>query len=308
MFSSLSKPGYPNAAIGLERSSVTAISLQRQGGGNFGIKQAATIPLQPGVLEPSFFDQNIIDVREFAATLRDAVQRSGLMSQKRWSIALPSSTARTAILTLDAVPVAKKETEEILDWKAEQSFGCPATELRVLRKKISLSSDGRTRFFATAVKLAVIDEYETVFEDLGWKAGLILPRAIGEANWLSGGAKDTDSLLISSQPDGFTALLLRGESPYVVRSVTCLPNEIDDEVYRLLMFYKDRVSAESGGYLEKMLLVGRDLVPAKILEIASEALGRSLRILRPDDVGLYLPDANLNFDDIAAPAGLAALS
>jgi hypothetical protein len=247
-------------------------------------------------------------VREFSACLRDAVQNSGMMNQKRWSVALPSNTARTTILTLDAEPVAKKETEEILDWKAEQSFGTPVAELRVLKRKISPNRDGRPRFFATAVKLAVIDEFETVFENLGWKAGLILPRAIGEANWLSGGAKNSDSLLISSQSDGFTALLLRGDEPYVVRSVTCLPNEIDDEVYRLLMFYNDRVSTESGGYLENMLLIGNDLVPAKILEIATEALGRSLRILRPDDVGMYLPDSGLKFDEIAAPAGLAALS
>ena len=31
------------------------------------------------------------------------------------------------------------------------------------------------------LNLAVIDEYETVFESFGWKAGLVLPRAIGEA-------------------------------------------------------------------------------------------------------------------------------
>lgn len=308
MFSSLTKPGFPNAALGLERSSVTAIAVQRLGRGKYGIKQASTIDLPAGILNPSFIDRNIADVREFSACLHDAVQHAGLLSQKKWSIALPSNAARTAILTLDAEPVAKKETEEILDWKAEQSFGAPAAELRVLKKKISPNRDGRPRFFATAVKLSVIDEYESVFENLGWKAGLILPRAIGEANWLAGGPKDADSLLISSQYDGFTALLLRGDEPYVVRSVTCLPNEIDDEVYRLLMFYNDRVSTESGGYLEKMLLIGSDLVPSKILEIATEALGRSLQILRPDDIGLYLPDSSFKFDEIAAPAGLAALS
>lgn len=308
MFESLSKPGFPNAALGLEREGVTAIAVQRQGKGRFGIKQAATIGLPLGVLMPSFLDRNIADVGEFTGCLTDAVQNAGLGGQKRWSVALPSNTARTAILTLDAEPVAKQETEEILDWKAEQSFGAPAIELRVLKRKISPSRDGRPRYFATAVKLSVIDEYETIFEGLGWKAGLILPRAIGEANWLSGGAKDTDSLLISSQPDGFTALLLRGSEPYVVRSVTCVPSEIDDEVYRLLMFYNDRVKTDSGGLLEEMLLIGSDLVPARISEISTEALGRSLRILTPDDIGLYLPDPSFKFDEIAAPAGLAALS
>ncbi len=308
MFSGLSKPGFPNAALGVERDSVTAIALQKQGRGQYGIKQAATVRLPDGLVTPSFFDRNIADIREFSACIDEAIQNSGLLGQKRWSIALPSNTARSAILTLDAEPVAKKESEEIIDWKAEQSFGAPAAELRILKRKISPSRDGRPRYFATAVKLAVIDEYESVFESFGWKAGLILPRAIGEANWLTGRSKNSDSLLISSQSDGFTALLLRGDEPSVVRSVTCLPNEIDDEIYRLLMFYNDRVGSESTGYLDKILLVGKDLVPAKIMEIAAEALGRTLQILRPEDIGLYIPDASFSFDEIAAPAGLAALA
>lgn len=249
-----------------------------------------------------------MDPAGFRDCITDVLQNSGLLNQKRWSIALPSNTARSAILTLDAEPVAKQESEEIIDWKAEQSFGAAASEMRILKQKISPSRDGRPRYFATAVKLAVIDEYETVFEGLGWKAGLILPRAIGEANWLVDDSRNGDSLLISAQDDGFTALLLRGDEPSVVRSVTCLPQEIDDEVYRLLMFYNDRVGTENNSQLEKVLLIGSSLVPAKITEIANETLGRALRILSPEDVGLFIPDSSFKFNEIAAPAGLAALA
>ena len=60
-------------------------------------------------------------------------------------------------------------------------------------------------------------------------------------------------------------------------------------------------------FLDKVLIVGKNFVPAKIREISAEALGRALRILRPDDIGLILPASSLSFDEIAAPAGLAAL-
>lgn len=308
MFSSLSKPNYPNAALGLERNSMTAIALQKQGRRQYTIKQAATVDIPPGLLSPSFLERNISDTAGFRNCIVDVLQNSGLLNQKRWSIALPSNAARSAILTLDAEPVAKHESEEIIDWKAEQNFGAPAAEMRILKRKISPGHDGRPRYFATAVRLEVIDEYETIFESLGWKAGLILPRAIGEAKWLTDDTKNGDSLLISAQDDGFTALLLKGGEPLVVRSVTCLPNEIDDEVFRLLMFYNDRVGTESESQLEKVLLIGNDLIPAKITEVATEALGRALRILGPDDVGLYIPDTTFKFNEIAAPAGLAALA
>src|SRR5688572_13129936 len=102
-------------------------------------------------------------------------------------------------------------------------------------------------------------------------------------------------------------MLLRGGEPAVVRSVTCTQNERDDEIYRLLMFYNDRFAdANSGGRLDNLLTIGKDMLPAKIIEISTEALGRPLRILRAEDVGLNVPVGNLSFDDLAAPAGLAS--
>src|SRR6185369_2199173 len=162
-----------------------------------------------------------ISPREMLAYLEDVCVKAGLQNQKRWSISLPGNSARTGILTLDAEPASKSELEEILDWKAESNFGAPAGELRLSLNKISPDKDGKARYFATAVKLSVIDEYETLFETFGWQAGLILPRAVSEANWLIDKNAQSDSLLISSQAGGFTALLMRGDEPIVVRNVTC---------------------------------------------------------------------------------------
>ena len=308
MFSSITQPNYPNAALGIEQGSISAVALQGNGRRQFAIKQAASVELPTGLLAPSFLDQNITNPREFGSCLHEVVEIAGLLNQKRWSVALPSNTARTAILALENEPASKQEAEEVLDWKAEQSFGAPAAELRLAKQKISPDREGRSRYFATAVKLSVIDEYEAHFENMGWKTGLILPRAVGEANWLLGAPANSDSLLISANNDGFTALLLRGSEPAVVRSVTCTPTEIDDEIYRLVMFYNDRFGGDQGnGILERLLVIGKDFVSAKVQSIASEALGRNLRVVSHDEVGLSLPGGGFSFDEIAAPAGLAAL-
>src|SRR5262249_21477488 len=153
-----------NAALGIEEDRISAVSLQGQGRGSFAIRQAATVDLRPGVLTPGFLEKNINDGFEFSSCLREAVESAGLLKQMRWSVALPSSTARTAILVLDTEPASKQETEEILDWKAEQTFGAPAAALRIAKEKISPDATGRSRYFATAVTLSVIDEYETQFE------------------------------------------------------------------------------------------------------------------------------------------------
>jgi hypothetical protein len=309
MLSALTQPNYPNAALGIERDAVTALTLRRAGRGRYSLSQAATVAVPNDLLRPGFLEKNIASPREFLAILQDAVETAGLMKQKKWSVSLPSTTARSVILTLEPDSV-KGDLEEVLDWKAEQSFGAPAAELRITRYKLPDDADGRSRYFASAVKLSVIDEYETVFERLGWKAGLILPRAVSESNWLASGGDDkSDSLLISSQHDGFTAVLLRGSAPAVVRSVTCTDAEVDDEIYRLLMFYKDRFANEaSWSFLNRVLVAGGSLVPEKIRAISGEALGRMLTVLGPDDIGLDIPDGSLRFDDLAAPAGLASLA
>jgi hypothetical protein len=308
MLSFLTQPNFPKAAIGLEKESVTALSLHREGRGMFGIKQAATVELPTGLLTPSFLDQNISNPRELAVLLEEAVTSAGLLGQKNWSVSLPSNAARSAILTMESAGSGKDESEEILDWKAEQSFGAPAAELRITREKIAPDREGRTRYFASAVKLSVIDEYERIFEGFGWKAGLVLPRVISESKWIMDDSVRADSMLISSQSDGFSAILMRGGEPAVIRTVTCKPAERDDEIYRLLMFYNDRFAADTREkLLERILLIGKGLVPAKIREISSEALGRALQIMRPDEIGLNMPPNSLSFDEVAAPAGLAAL-
>lgn len=306
MLSFLTEPNYPKAAIGLEKDSVTALALRSEGRGKFGVQQVATVPMPVHLLNPSFLERNIASPEEFRVILEDAVVSAGLANQRAWSVSLPGNSARTGILTLEKNGGGSGEIGEILEWKAEQNFGAPSGEMRITTYKISDDAEGRSRYFATAVKLSVIDEYETVFESLGWKAGLILPRAVSESKWLMFNG-DEDSLLLSAQEDGFTALLLRDGEPAVVRSVTCAPNEVDDEIYRLLMFYNDRFANSDANLLRRILVIGKAFMPDRIKAISSEALGRALQILRADDIGLGLPVNSLDLDEIAAPAGLATL-
>lgn len=308
MFKTLTQPKYPRAALGIEQDFVIALALQKEGKGRFGIEQAATIELPDNLLKPNFIEKNISNGNELIVFLEEAITNAGLRKNKRWSVSLPSNVARTAILTLEDKPASKIELEDVLDWKAETSFGVPSGELRISRKKISSDAEGKTRYFATAVKLSVIDEYETIFERLGWRAGLILPRAVSESRWIADPNSQADALLISSQNDGFTAMLIRGDEPAVVRSVTCSVSERDDEIYRLLVYYQDRfIGDKEENSLDKFLVIGRDFVPERLREITAEALGEPLKVLRPEDVGLTIPASNLTFDEVAAPAGIATL-
>ncbi|HEX8685659.1 MAG TPA: hypothetical protein VF654_04130, partial [Pyrinomonadaceae bacterium] len=182
---------------------------------------------------------------------------------------------------------------------------------------------GRQRYLVTAVRLSVLAEYEQVFAALGWNAGLILPRHMGEAWWLMrGGARaaGADSLLVSSHAEGFTAVVLRGGAPLYVRGVVCEVEDRADELYRFLLFYRDRTSPQPaegeeaqppsafGAGIGSMLVAGTGLDEAQAQAIVEETLSASPRPVGPGELRLAFPTREIDFRQIAAPAGLAALA
>jgi hypothetical protein len=156
----------------------------------------------------------------------------------------------------------------------------------------------------------VIAEYEGLLDSLGWRTGLILPRHIGESRWLVRNGSSGDALLLSGSENGFTAVIIRDKHPLIVRTVNCQEPECEDELYRLLLFYRDRRSTDEDGRtgLARLMVVGKSLAHARAQEIVNETTGEHLRPLNANDLGLTLPGRELDFDAIAAPAGLATLS
>jgi Tfp pilus assembly PilM family ATPase len=313
-FSKLIAPRLPTAAIGLESKSAAVVHLERRRREGFALKRAATVALSEGLLNPGFDESNIADPKELAQALEEAVVGAGLAKQRKWSVTLPEAATRTVILQLESAPGSRSELEEILRWKTERGFGTPLEELRVARERLPADAQGRDRYLAVGVRELVLAEYESVFDLLGWRAGLILPRHVGEARWLMHAGDRRDALLVTSHTEGFTVVLVRGGRPLVVRSVLCDAEDRDDELYRLLLFYRDRIASVGDDgegeerSIEQLLVLGEGFDKNHVSEIIRETLGNELRPLGAKDVGLMLPAGGLDFDEIAAPAGLATLA
>jgi hypothetical protein len=302
-------PWYPATAIGLEKGMASMVQLEGGRGNVFSLRRAASIVLPDSLIQPGFDEPNIADLAELTGILKELATSAGLLRQRKWSVALPEASMRTLILTLETQAGSKSELEEVLRWKTERGFGALLDELSIAKESLPRDAQGRERYLAVAIRLSVLSEYESVFSSLGWRAGLILPRNLGEARWLSRNGSAGDSLLVTTHDDGFTASVFRNQKPIILRSVVCEPDEREDEFFRLLLFYRDRRSSESenGQTLERMLIVGRGFAKERARDIANETLGGHLHVLGPADVGLQLPATDLSFDLIAAPAGLATL-
>jgi hypothetical protein len=311
VLSRLVSPWYPSTALGLEKGIASIVEVDRGRGKGYSLRRAATISLGESLIQPDFDQSNIPNKSELAAALAELAASAGLLRQKRWSVTLPGATTRSLILTLETRPGSQRELEEVLSWKMDRGFGVPLDELSISREPLSKDSQGRDRYLVVATRVAVLEEYEDVFRTLGWRAGLILPRHLGEAQWLKGNGLRGDSLLVSSSDEGFTAMVFRDKQPLILRSIRCEQDEREDEFYRLLLFYRDRRAAdpaEIAQMLSGLLVTGSGFSKARAGEIVNETLGSNLHALEAEDLGLQLPNRDLSFDAIAAPAGLAVLS
>jgi hypothetical protein len=309
--SRLTKPWYPSTALGLEKGAASIVEVDRARGKGYSLRRAATIILGESSILPGFDQSNIPNKAELAGALFELASSAGLGRQKKWSVTLPGATTRALILTLETRPGSQRELEEVLGWKMDRGFGVPLDELSVSRETLPKDPQGRDRYLVVATRIAVLAEYESVFSSIGWRAGLILPRHLGEAQWLMGNGFKGDTLLVSSSEEGFTAMVFRDKQPIILRSILCEEAEREDEFYRLLLFYRDRRAAggaDAGQLLSGLLVTGDGFSKARASEIVNETLGGHLRALGAAEVGLHLPTKDLSFDAIAAPAGLAALS
>lgn len=310
LFSKIIDPWYPATAIGLEKGVASVIQLERGKDSTSKLRRAATFNIAESLIRPSFDQPNIEDRGQLATILHDLAASAGLLRQKRWSLSLPEATTRTLVMTVEGQGQSGGELQEVLSWKIERGFGAPVEELSISREKLQKDPQGRDRYLVIGVRKDVLAEYEAVLESLGWRTGLILPRHLGEAQWLMRNGVAGDSLLLSGFTDGFTGVIFRDKHPLILRTVNCHEDEFEDEFYRFLLFYRDRNTPEGEGAsrLSRLMVMGEGITKERASEIVNETTGGDLRALEAHDLGLQLPSREFSFDSIAAPAGLATLS
>ena len=311
LLSRLVDPHYPATAIGLEKGIASVVHLERIKGAACKLRRAATFNIAESLVRPGFDETNIEQPGQLSAALNELAASAGLLKQKRWSMSLPEATTRTLVLTMESQTQSAAELQDVLKWKVERGFGAPIEELSISKERLQKDSQGRDRYLVIAVRKSVLAEYEAVLESLGWRAGLILPRHLGEAQWLVKNGSAGDSLLLSGSSQGFTGVIFRDKHPLIVRTVTCTEEEFEDEFYRLLLFYRDRSvpeGATAGQTLTRLMVIGEGITKQRAGEIVNETTGGDLRPLEAEDLGLQLPSRDFSFDSIAAPAGLATLS
>ena len=298
-------PPTPNTAAGFVDDNFAVVDLRR-GRRGFALASSAVTQLPPGLLTPSFDQPNVESASELIEIILHTAEAAGLSRKKRWSVALPDGAARTLVITLESKPESRRELNEVLSWKIERVVATNMSDLRVSRQRMSPSA-GQERYLVTVAHNHVLSQYESVFKATGWEAGLMLPRHIGEAQWLMWDKSPGDKMLVSANRGGFTSLVVRNGEPVLVRTFLCEPESRADELHRFALYYQDKLAGVGGSSLTGMLVLGGiDLSEAR--QAISDATSSEPRTLDPAEFGFDLADEQIRFDQLAGAAGLATIA
>jgi Tfp pilus assembly PilM family ATPase len=302
----LTAPTLPSISASITENNVALISLKRKGGefepGNLGVTR-----LPDGLVKAHFSEPNISDELTLGDYLSKTAEQANIRKISRLSVTLPVGSARTIIVALDSIPDTRAELNQMIEWKVERNLGYKVSDLRISYTRLS-DSDGRPQWVISAVQVAVLSQYERVFRDLGWQVGLIAPQHIGEAQWLIRAGIKEDQVAVSLHDNGFDIIIVRGSEPILIREVICPPEEREDEFFRLLVYYRDRIAVTDENLtLNRFLIIGNPAEQRQFREVFSAALERNSILLSPQQLGLNV-DSNAPVNSFFAAAGLATMA
>jgi Tfp pilus assembly PilM family ATPase len=305
-FNYLTSPRLPRTSLSISETHLALVTLKRSGE-DFEPRNLGVSRLPAGIMRASFTEPNVADEPALIENLSKTASRSGMENVKEMSVSLPSGSARSIVTTLDSAPASRTELEQMIEWKTERGLGQKFADLRVNYIRLS-DLGGRPQYLISATTERVIAQYERIFERLGWHVGLIAPQHIGEAQWLMRQGIEDDQVVVSLNERGFDTVIVRGKEPLMVREVECAPEESENEFYRLMVFYRDRLALEGADKpLSRALMIGPVYEQRRFRNVLASAMERPVTALEPQQIGLKI-DPNAPFNYFAAAGGLATMA
>lgn len=303
----LTAPDLPRTALSISESHLAIVTLRRNRG-EFEPRNLGVLRLPDGLVHADFTGPNVSDESALREHLIKTATQAGISRPRSLSVALPAGSARSQIVSMESVPESRTELAQLLEWKIERAFGQKSSDLRTGATQLHDASGGRAHWLITAIHSRVLEQYERIFKELRWSVGLIVPQHLGEAQWLIRQKSTDDQIVVSVNERGFETVIVRGTEPILVREVECSEQEREDEFYRLVIFYRDRLVPENEPItLNRLLTVGTISDQRRFREVLSSALENHTVSLDPQQIGLKV-DSNAPFNHFAAAGGLATMA
>lgn len=157
---------------------------------------------------------------------RDAIGKLAQGPGKRSGVALviPDYAVRMAILDFEDFPKGKEEQDSLIRFRMRKSVPFHIEEAQVAYS-VQMQEAGRVEVFVVVIARPILQEYEELFTELGYRVGLVTPSCVAALPLFAAGQ---DGMTLIAKLAGTELSVLLVESGRI-RLVRCLDFAVGDE-------------------------------------------------------------------------------
>ena len=165
----------------------------------------AASPAAPNLLKPQLF--------------REALSGMTMLPMRRSATALvvPDYSVRMAILDFEQFPSGEEERNALIRFRLRKTVPFHIEEAQ-LAYAIQVEQPKQVEVLAVAIARPILDEYESLFVDAGYRLGLVIPSSLATLRLCSSADKEL-TLLAKSAGSTLSVLLVEQNRVRLVRSL-----------------------------------------------------------------------------------------
>jgi hypothetical protein len=261
----------PEYILGV-RISRTFRKVARVAVGDLDAGVISPLPGRPNILKPKLVSQTIVAMAKVLGSNRGP-----------FGLLLPDGAVRVCLVGFETLPADRKEQESLIRWKMKPLLPFPVEEAR-LSFEVTAKAGGGVEAVTVAVRKSVVEEYESMMNDLNGDVRLVLPASAALLPLLSEDHSE-GALLLHVSPSTLTAVVVSGRQIRMWRSQSMNGKSVDErlaavaeEAARTLAASHDHLQLEIGD----VRLCARPAVPEGWTEELSRTLVRAVSSIVPD--------------------------
>jgi type IV pilus assembly protein PilM len=255
-FSSRSKP---KLACEIASDRVLAGRVSDHGG---VLEMCAAGELAPGSVVPDLTEVNLRERKGVLARVEETL--GSVAGRSRDVIAiLPDAAVRVMLLDFERLPAKRDEAEGVVRFRLKKSLPFDVDKAKVSYHAQPAASG--IRVVAAVALSSVVEEYESVFQEAGYSAGVVMPSMLAAL-----GAADTDQPTLVVKVDARTTSIAILDKEQMLlfrtlensRGVTISGEQLAEEIYPSIVFFQDTYNLNIGQIFAAGLSDSGGAVPA----------------------------------------------
>lgn len=214
----------PLAAFQLASNYLTGVQLSPR---DKKIKSFFTLLLEKGIIEPSFYQNNIKN-RDLLANLFERKMKTFSLLDKRVAFILPELSQKAFVLPFEKLPAAGKERDQIVQFRVKKLMPLMPDDARI--SYCLIPADKQFRVLASVARSSVIREYEDFFGRLKIKVRSVGTPFMGLVNVI--GKKDKNVMLVNIEEDAISLIGVTNSEISLYRQKSFVLESFDEKSLR----------------------------------------------------------------------------